>query len=178
MPVEIFKCPNCSAPLPVALNTPLTTCAYCHSTVRITTGTPDAQGPSAEAARLDEISQALARLLKRSNEDAFVIFVESRSQKFVQFVGSANEPLFLDLPSQTLSAEEMERAIALFSDLGARAEEHDLYTDKTMKKKAGKQISFNLDLGHEVQRAAQITLTIFRQVYGFPLDFQLVIKEN
>jgi len=161
------------------MHTPLTTCAYCHSTIRITAGDPGAQGPSAEAARLAEIAQALTRLLQRSNEDAFAIFAESRSQKFVQFAGGASSPLFLDLPSQTLSAQEMERATALFRDLGAGgAEEYEVYTDKTKKKVAGKQISFNLDLGQEVERAAQITLAIFRQVYQFPIYFQLVIAEN
>ena len=44
-----------------------------------------------------EIETALSSLLKRQNEDAFVIFEDSVSKKFVQFAGSSTEPLLLDI---------------------------------------------------------------------------------
>ena len=51
-------------------------------------------------------------------EGAFLIVEESESGRFVQFVGSRDESLLLDLPLQTLSPEEMTKARAVFAELG------------------------------------------------------------
>jgi len=73
----------------------------------------------------------------------------------------------------------MQRAIALFSSFGAVGPDiHSTYTDTTSKIVASQQVSFNLDLGKDVQLAAHIVLTVFQQVYRCPTDFQLVIAEN
>ena len=50
------------------------------------------------------IEAALQALLQRNNEDAFVIFEDKATGKFVQFAGSAEQPLLLDLPLQALDA--------------------------------------------------------------------------
>ena len=60
---------------------------------------------------------ALISLLKRPAE-AFVIFEEPKSGKFVQFAGSIEEPLLLDLPIQTLSPAEIEKAKTIFGEMG------------------------------------------------------------
>ena len=57
------------------------------------------------------VREALSRLLTRPS-GAFVIIEEPRSGKFVQFAGSKDEPLLLDLPSQTLSPDEMAKSVA------------------------------------------------------------------
>ena len=53
------------------------------------------------------MENALKDLLLQNSDDAFVIFSEKVSGKFVQFVGSAHENLALDLPIQTLSENEL-----------------------------------------------------------------------
>ena len=177
--IQSFDCPNCGASLQIDANNPFTMCLYCHSTIHIMPGPTGTPAASADIARLNEIAQALNRMLERTNEDAFVIFEERTNRKFVQFAGSVGSPLCLDLPSQTLNAEEMQRATALFSSFGvASPETHPTYTDAAKKIAAGQQVSFNLNLGKDVQLAAQITLAIFQQVYHYPTDFQLVIAEN
>src|SRR5262245_41738761 len=56
------------------------------------------------------ISSALAALRARTNDDAFVIFEDARSRKFVQFAGGVNHPLLLDLPIVGLHPSEVARA--------------------------------------------------------------------
>jgi hypothetical protein len=125
------------------------------------------------------IVDSLSGLLQKRNRDAFVIFEEKSSGKFVQFAGSANEGLLLDLPSQTLAKEEMERAKALFRELGIPGPEtYEMYTDKARKTVAGMQTSFQMDFGRDVVRAAQVVLAIFERVYRFLPDFHLVLTEN
>ncbi len=161
------------------LNNPLAVCPYCNSTIRVMPKPMGIPAESADGIHLKEIAQALNRMLQRANEDAFVIFEERSNRKFVQFAGSANSPLLLDLPSQTLSPQEMQRAVALFSSFGSVGPDiHNLYTDPTCKVIADQQVSFNLDLGKDIQLAAHIALTVFQQVYRCPTDFQLVIAEN
>jgi hypothetical protein len=135
--------------------------------------------PTGPVDNLGRISQALSALLQRDNPDAFVIFEEKSSRKFVQFAGSAHEELLLDLPAETLTAAEMERATLLFQELGMPGPEtYPVYTDPSMTEVAGMQTSFNMRFGRDFKRAAQVALAIFRRVYGFPADFQLTLKEN
>ncbi len=125
------------------------------------------------------ITDALSSLLQRRNGDAFVIFEEKRSRKFVQFAGSVHDELLLDLPCQTLSPAEIERAKSLFETLGySGPETYPLYTDPSMRTVAGIQTTFQMELGHDVEQAAKITLAIFENVYGYSSDFQLVIEEG
>lgn len=126
-----------------------------------------------------QIVDALSELLQRRNVDTFVIFEEEGSGKYVQFAGSANEDLLLDLPSQTLTEDEMKRAEVLFRELGIPGPvTYETYTDKSRKTVAGMQTSFQMDFGRDVVRAARVTLAIFERVYQFPPDFPLALTEN
>jgi hypothetical protein len=115
--------------------------------------------------------------LKRQNEQAFVIFEEKTSGKFVQFAGSSREGLFLDLPSQTLDESEMARAKAYFLELGVQAEEYDVF-DRPGGRPVGRQCSFQKDFGRDVRAAASVVSEVFRRVYRFHPDVELVVKEN
>lgn len=124
-----------------------------------------------------KIRIALEALLRRDNGDAFVIFEEKRTGKFVQFCGSARDDLFLDLPSQTLDQAQSLRADDYFAELGVRAEEYDML-DGPGGKVVGRQRSFQKKLGRDVETAATIAERIFERVYQFPADFDLIVKEN
>lgn len=80
----------------------------------------------------------------------------------------------MDLPSRTLSEKEMERATLFFRYLGAGG----VNAMRKYSNLGRAFITFQLEFGQYVETAAQITLAIFRQVYQFPVDFQLVIKED
>jgi hypothetical protein len=124
-----------------------------------------------------EITAALAALLREESAGAFVIFEEKKTGKYVQFVGSATEPLLLDLPMVALSEDEKQRAPMILRQAGVRgAEAHPLYGDPTLLESTGTIEVFNLVLGQDVQSAAGIACGIFQHVYLFPPDFQLVIK--
>jgi hypothetical protein len=124
------------------------------------------------------IKEALAALLRRDNPDAFVIFEEKRSRKFVQFAGSANEErLLLDLPSQILDAGESQRAEEYFQQLGVRAEEYDVF-DRPGGKAVGRRRNFLKDFGKDVEAATRVTQEVFERVYQLPPDFDLVVEEN
>lgn len=123
------------------------------------------------------VADELSALLRRTNADAFVIIEEARSGKFVQFAGRAGDPLWLDLPSQTLSEAEFERAVRYFRLHGQESQEYDLL-DEPGGVPVNRQVSFQMSLGDDVQRAAQITLEIFLQVFQFPKDIVLRIERN
>lgn len=128
---------------------------------------------------LKKITNALSSLIQRNNENAFVIFEEKTTKKYVQFAGSANEDLLLDLPFQTLSPVEVDNAKLLFEELGkSKPEKYALYTDKSLEIITGVQTSFQINFGRNVEQATKITLAIFERVYGFSSDFQLNIEEN
>jgi hypothetical protein len=130
-----------------------------------------------------QVKDALTRLLQREAViipadpgDEFVppgvfrpsvVIEEMATKKFVQFSGARDEKLILDLPSQTLDRQERVRAEAFFAKLGVVRQPgvHDEYT-------------YNLNLGNDVDRAAELTVHIFRDVYHFPESVRLLIKEN
>jgi hypothetical protein len=122
-----------------------------------------------------KIEAALNRLLA-SEEGAFVIFDDRASGKFVQFAGSRDEPLVLDLPVQQLSAAELERAKILFRDLGIGYEEWPVF-DKPGGQEIGAQGGFQLELGQDTRRGADLTLRVFTEVFQRS-DLSLVIEES
>jgi hypothetical protein len=114
-------------------------------------------------ARKTSIEGGLERLLRRE-PGAFVIFEEARAGKFVQFAGSRSEPLLLDLPLQALSPNELPRAFRLLAAYGALP--------------PGEGEGFNLELGSDVARAAEIARRIFQEVYLLSADFDLKVTED
>ena len=85
----------------------------------------------------------------------------------------------LDLPMQTLSTDEAENANQLFKSLGQSGpNRYPLFTDEKMEVIAGMQTSFQLTLGQKTAEATKLTMAIFKQVYGFPAEFNLTITEN
>ena len=85
----------------------------------------------------------------------------------------------LDLPMQTLSTDEAENANQLFKSLGQSGpNRYPLFTDEKMEVIAGMQTSFQLTLGQKTAEATELTMAIFKQVYGFPAEFNLTITEN
>ncbi len=122
-----------------------------------------------------KISRALSTLLKAKASDAFVIFEEKETGKYVQFAGSVREPLLFDLPVVALDNAELKRACAV---LGREPETEQIYTDPTATVPAGEMAHFTISLGRDIQEGARLTCAIFRDVYQFPPDFQLTINQN
>lgn len=140
---------------------------------------PEPLNPELRKKNRTIILDSLTELLGAQDNDSFVIFEEANSGKFVQFSGSSVDPLLLDLPAQTLDAEEMQRATSLFSQLGyAGPETHQVFTDESCAVPAGSQVSFDVQFERDANRAADFTLSIFESVYGFPENFDLnVVSE-
>jgi hypothetical protein len=123
----------------------------------------------------ERIEVALKALLQRTNDDAFVIFEEKRSRKFVQFAGSARQDLMLDLPPQTLDQTEDARAEIYFRELGTRPVEDQ---SSTLEGKIVRQRYYQKQFGRDAGAAAAAAMGVFERVYQFPPDFDLVITEN
>ncbi|MCC6909206.1 MAG: hypothetical protein IT430_14790 [Phycisphaerales bacterium] len=124
------------------------------------------EGPAPAVGDATEISASLGRLLGRSTatDDCFVIIKEKSSDKFVQFSGSVEEPLLLNLPAQSLSAAERGRAEALFKTLDAQA---DLIED-----------SFYVNFDRDATAASAAAIAVFREVYQLPEEIELTITEE
>jgi hypothetical protein len=105
------------------------------------------------------IIAALQEMLRR-NDSPFAIIEHGPSQKFVQFAGSAQEPLTLDLPAQSLTPSERARAQQLFASLGGMTTES----------------GFQLDAGRDAQEAARVALRVFREVFQLPEDAELTVN--
>ena len=82
---------------------------------------------------VEEITIALTQLLKRGNSDAFVIFTEVNSGKFVQFAGSVNEDLYFSLPANQLNQNELSIAKEKLKEYNIHLSSSPMYTDETME---------------------------------------------
>jgi hypothetical protein len=127
-----------------------------------------------------DIRAALVRLLERKIEvipgepglpsfdhRPFVVFEDAESKKFVQFSGSNEEPLVFDLPSQTLNADERIRAEKMFAQMSVKRQPSvdDHYT-------------YNVNYGKDVDRAADLTVRVFREIYKLPEGCKLEIRQE
>ena len=122
------------------------------------------------------IRDALSALLVRTNDDAYVIIEHQQSGKFVQFAGPASELLLLDLPWQTLSETEFDRAVEFFRRLGIVGAEHDVF-DEPGGRVVSQQFSFNMTI-QTVDEASRIALDVLQNVFQIPRDCDLVITES
>lgn len=125
----------------------------------------------------NDIRAALDRLLARQNDDAFVIILDKKSGKFVQFAGGTAQGLQFDLPSQPLSCDETERATAVLAEYGIQMEEWNVY-DRPGGESVGTQRGFQTVVGHDVERAVELAWRVLTDVYAFDHDFPMSIEEN
>ncbi len=123
------------------------------------------------------IREALARLLERPS-GAFVIIEEPKSGKFIQFAGSINESLLLDLPTQTLSAEEFEKAKSVFDEFGYSGPKTIQLQEYPGGPPAGEYTSFMAKFGRDVDRATQFSVVVLYQVYGLTDRTRLKLTEE
>lgn len=128
------------------------------------------------------VFNALSALVTRTNSDSFVIVEERHTKKFVQFCCHAGPELYLDLPQETLSVEEMQRALTYFQRHGVRGltatDSFRFHPDTGEEEPAGHRNSINMELGGKVRLATQIVFEVFERVYLFPQDLDILITEN
>jgi hypothetical protein len=109
-----------------------------------------------------EIMKKDLRWLKRdAGSKAAVIFEEVTTKKFVQFSGQG---LFVDLPHQTLSPEEMERADRVMARLGVQKSSYPLGEGAARYT----QTAFQKDLAGDESTAIAIAETVFTEVFLLP----------
>lgn len=116
------------------------------------------------------IEESLGRVL--TNSEAFVIFSDPATEKFVQFC-TVGGSLQLDLPAQALTHDEQQRADEYFRRLSPASD-----ASRSGQSAVGVQTGFELGLGTDVTTAARIVLEIFDHVYLASPGYDLVIDEQ
>lgn len=107
-------------------------------------------------ANREAVREALETLLASNGE--FVLCEVPGTDMFVQFANAGGR-LLLDLPAVSLDGDQFDRAEAYFWHLGSvlRPGRDEI---------EGGNKSFQMDLGTDTARAAQLTIEIFREVHG------------
>ena len=113
-----------------------------------------------------KMRKALKDLLSRENEDAFVIFSDEQTGRFVQFAGSSHENLLLDLPIQSLLKQELKQALDMLKKYG------------DIEECTETQFSLNIDFSKNYVTAAKVALDIMCQVFELSKDFELEIDRD
>jgi hypothetical protein len=125
-----------------------------------------------------KVANALWALIKRTNEDSFVIVAERNTGKYVQFACDV-ENLTLDLPTNLLNHMEVARAaIYFFETHGTRPEVMQLVDANGNPVPWDGFVTFTLELAGNVQVATKIVFEIFDQVYQLAGPIDLIITEN
>lgn len=122
------------------------------------------QAAGEEAGSRERIALALERLLTR-DWGAFVIIEVEATGDFVQFAGSTEQPLLMDVPVQSLSEDEQARARQFFEGAGLGAFDDDMQ-------------SFMVELGRDPEAAAETALRALRDIFDAPADAALEIREE
>lgn len=110
-----------------------------------------------------QLEKALQRL--QSKQNSFVIVENSNTKKFVQFTLSSPNQILMDIPSQTMSAEENERAAYFFEKQGIDAYHESSMINPETFENIGTQKSFELLIA-KPKRAADLATSFFKNVYG------------
>jgi hypothetical protein len=127
---------------------------------------------------VEKIRIALTQLIKKENSDAFVIFTDVNSGKFVQFAGSVNEDLYFSLPASQLNQNELSIAKEKLKKYNIHLNSFPMYTDETMEYSLGTMEEFSKSIGRDVEIGVKITITILTEIFELEGDIQLIIEEN
>lgn len=122
------------------------------------------------------IHQALKELITRTNADAFAIFTERGTGKFVQFAGGRDQPLILDLPKAELTETESDSALRLLRQYAEQVERKRV-VHRPGVLMVGKH-GLDLVLDKDVDKASRIAIEVFREVFQLQGDIDLEITEN
>ncbi len=125
----------------------------------------------------DLIREALSLLLQHP-AGSYLIIEEPATGKFVQFSGSTEEPLFFDLPQQTLSQDEFEKARDLFSELGYPGPETFELFESSDGPSAGSQTSFLVTFGDDIEKATELAIAVFESVFEMNSAVQLKLTNG
>ncbi len=124
------------------------------------------QGPEL---RLSEATRrAISSEISRARDtDTVVVIQEPKSKKFVQF---GYKQLWVDLPSQALSADELPRAERV---LGRFRIPKTTFRSPTTTGATVPMTSFQRFLGDDLELAVRVAEAVFCEVYLFASDVQL-----
>ncbi len=123
------------------------------------------------------IDKALTHLLKRPY-GAYVLIEEPATGKFMQFSGSITEPLFFDLPQQTLNMDEFEKARSLFAEMGYQGPESFAIYETSGGRPTEIQTSFNHFFGDDIVKARELAIAVLHTVFGFEHTVTLLLTEK
>ncbi|MGM0599911.1 MAG: hypothetical protein ACQETH_08870 [Candidatus Rifleibacteriota bacterium] len=121
------------------------------------------------------MSKGFARIIKgietlcgNSGDGWYIIIQEAESEKFVQFAFEEGSGLIFDCPVVALDKEEVKKAEILLARYGIKA------GDLT----GGNFVSFNAELGNDINKAATIAAEMFESVYGISdqASFDIIIN--
>lgn len=126
---------------------------------------------------LETIRSSLNKLAQSDSDNAFVVFSDKQTGRFLQFAGSRQQNLLLDLPTQMLSPDEFETAQAVFKEYGTDLEASPLL-DKPGGEVVDAHFGFNLSFGKEVDAAARVAHYIMLTVFELKDNFELSVEEN
>ncbi len=119
----------------------------------------------------DLVAKELRWLKQDPSGKGVVVFEEYATKKFLQFSG---RKLFVYLPHQTLSTEEMERATITMGRLGVKKEVYPIGEGSSRYV----QTAFQKDLGGDNMAAFKIAEAVFREVYRFPPEAKIGAKRS
>jgi hypothetical protein len=108
-----------------------------------------------------------AEIARARDTETVVVIQEPKSKKFVQF-GYKN--LWVDLPLQALSAEEVSRAERVMGRFGIPRQTSPSPTTTGV---TTAMTSFQKYLGQDVELAVRVAEAVFREVYLLPAEVQL-----
>ena len=119
------------------------------------------------------IRRALCSLLGEPVDDSPWVAINHDSGKFVQFAGSAAEPLRLDLPcAEAMSEAEFYKAVAYFKKHGVAATEWEVGDEEG--KPTDRWVVFCMTFT-SVDMATEVALEVFEEVYNLPRNVELAV---
>ena len=107
-----------------------------------------------------------------------MIIEEPKSGKFIQFAGSVDEPLLLDLPTQTLSTTELDKAKRVFTQFGYSGPQKYQLQEYPGGPPVGEQTSFMAKFGSDVDLATRFSVAVLYQIYELNDSTQLKLTEE
>ena len=113
-----------------------------------------------------------AEIARARDTETVVIIEEPKSKKFVQF---GYKSLWVDLPLQTLSADELSRAERVMGRFGIPKQTRPVPTTTGSTRV---MTSFQSFLGKDLELAVRVADAVFREVYLLPPDVQLQFERN
>ena len=122
------------------------------------------------------IKEGLESLLRVEGRPVYLTIEDLKTGKILQFAGSSQDKLYMNLPAKDFSESDVRRAMSVLNPYKISFEDEPLYLDEEGRNMGDSLRTFSKNLGDNIDLALEICSKVFFDIYRADDDIRLRVS--